>query len=391
MAEIKNLSDHGKWKDTPTMVQALEKLETASSSTPYVRGGSAPVNEREFESLEVTPGAYEFSYIEAHKGQTNNVGGLSISSIDPLGFDADSVYRSKAAATIRRIAPTNADMSLARMAGELRQWKDLLGVPKLSSSFAGKVGLQWDFGIKPTISDLENLFKSVKKMDSHYRQFVRDSGTQVRRSREVVLVNDTYEAVTSPASSSNEVDKIFTSGPVKFRRTHRDAYTYRSENSWQVYCNRRIVLRSFATFQYAAATRKGFGASASAYLDKAKHALGGGLNASTAYQLTPYSWLLDWYYDFGSLIEFQEGIADYSTVMSRCGFVVEEQQVVSVSAVPKADTSSYPWHSAAGASYATGRLQRRRRGSPYSMEPGWPTNASQLRILAMLGLTFLPG
>lgn len=393
MVEIENLSAHGKWKDTPTMVQALEKLETASSAAPYVRGGPAPVHERDFESFECVPKPYFFSYGEVGTTlDTLNNGGLAITSIDPLGFESDDHYRSIAAKAIRDTAPTNADFSLARMAGELRQWKDLLKVPRITNNpgYAGKVDLQYEFGVKPTISDLQGMLQSVQKMDSHWKQFIRDSGSQVRRQTERILDEDTYEALSTPYSGQTEYDKTFELGPVQLRRVHRDGYAYRSENAWQVYCNRRVVLRSFATFVYYASVRKGFGASAASYLDKARFALGGGLNASTAYQLTPYSWLFDWFYDFGSLIEFQEGIADYSTVMSKCGFVVEEQQTASVAAVPRTNTTKYPRHAAEGVVYAFGKAQRRRRGSPYSLEPNWPTNPSQLRILTALGLSFIP-
>lgn len=391
-AEIQNLSDHGKWKDIPTMLQALEKLETAASPSPYIRGSEAPVNERDYESFSSTPMPFSFTYKESWypKVLREATGGLVIKAIEPLGFDPDGYYRGKAAAILRDIAPTNADLSLARMAGELRQWKDLLGVPKLSSpGYAGKVDLQYEFGIKPTLSDLRALMKSVERMDSHFKQFVRDSGSLVRRSREVILEEDTFRSVSEPSLNYGMV--TFNVGPVQISRAHYDGYYYRSENAWDVYCNRRIVLRPFATFQYFASARKGFGSSASSFLDKARYALGGGLTASTAYQLTPYSWLLDWFVDFGSLLEFQEGVADYSTVMSRCGFVVEEQQVASVAAVAAKNTTSYPSHTATGTARAFGKLQRRRRGSPYSLNPNWPTDPGQLRILTSLGLSFLPG
>jgi hypothetical protein len=132
------------------------------------------------------------------------------------------------------------------------------------------------------------------------------------------------------------------------------------------------------------------------YSQLAQRLVGGGANAETIYDLTPYSWLVDWFFDIGGVIAYQQNLADNQMIAIRKSFSVIEQVYASARIVDytydssgvvgayklarpvrfNANTAIYRWK----------RVQRG-VGNPYSVTPTWSLSKQQWAIAAAMGLS----
>lgn len=395
--KLQSYSDHSTWGDTLTLVQALERIEYATTSSPRNRGNAGTVNnDRDYQVREVANGTAQFEYVDGWV-HYKNVGHLGLYDVDPISWppDEDDV-RSKAGALLRNTAPTRPDMDLAVSFGELIQAKGLLiprgkpakvgGQASLASDvkLAGSAHLWANFGIVPTARDIASLCEAVINMDSKFDDFVRASGKLVKRKKERVLDEDSIDQRYTLAVA--DPDRIFKLGPCTVHFAHADGYYYRWEPAIRIHVERKKILRAYCTWEYFVGDPNGYLSRKDAYLEKAKRALGGGITASSIYALTPYSWLLDWCVDFGSILAFQQQVADYSLTWRNCGFVVEENLAASAQLVAR-PYGTYTGVKASGEAYFRGKRQMRRGGSPYSLKPGIPSDPKQIAILGALGLS----
>jgi len=125
--------------------------------------------------------------------------------------------------------------------------------------------------------------------------------------------------------------------------------------------------------------------------------LGSGLSADVIYDLTPYSWLLNWVKNFGSVLSYQEALTGADVVADAHGFTIRQIKRVGWTA----SWSENPYGSlfyvtsqSAPVGTAYTRSDRRKAGtSPYSLTTGsWDSlSGSQWAILGALGLASAPG
>jgi hypothetical protein len=255
--------------------------------------------------------------------------------------------------------------------------------------------LNWVFGVNPTAQDLAKAASAVVDADVHIREFLSSERHQLRRSR--ITVRDEFHGATTgfnPSATSIDSQSISLDGKEWGLLTMwapprgRDALGLRG-SPWTVYgsVHATAVLKQFATWEYFIPRPTGFPGRLDSYRRKAEQVLGSGLSASTVYDLTPWTWLANWFFDVGGLLRYQETVATNSVVASRSGWVYETRvscdAYMTPSTVPIQERSlgGYPLLN------AVSRKQTRRAGGPYGIVQPWSLSSNQAAIVAALAVT----
>jgi hypothetical protein len=276
------------------------------------------------------------------------------------------------------LAPNAPHNSVYTSLGELRN-DGLPDTPFLSffkkndaRSLSEKIGGEWlnyQFGLAPTISDINAIIDTVQKAEKLTKQYLRDSGRHVRRRYDMDPVRSVSSGVISAASSTRvpvgtNASMWSSVGPV-------------------VYQDETTIQRSFSgCYSYFVDETSLNGAMG--WLDKTNYLYGWKPDPSAVYNLTAWSWLLDWFTNTGDVVDnISLYLEDPSLV--RYAYIMEHRKVVR--------TITQDVVSNDGASYTASvvlktEIKKRRRINPlYWGLKEDALNARQLSILAALGLT----
>lgn len=239
----------------------------------------------------------------------------------------DLQYGTKA---IKESIPTKSDAHVTQLLAELKQ-----DLPRglIASTFAHKrfnprgVGddyLNYVFGIAPTISDIQDICKVIVSFDDRLNQYLRDNGQFVRRrfdfpvkrvSRSItrderVALSGTEALVSNSAWASNfahEREDILGTAELTEERSERYYFT--------------------GAFQYYLASAITPGGAIEQGAQIARKLLGiDGLTVDLAYQLTPFTWLLDWFANVGDLISNGEAF-NRDNLVIRYGYLMRETRI----------------------------------------------------------------
>jgi hypothetical protein len=271
----------------------------ASEATPlnitYFSGGGAVMN-----NYVGTQCAYQSSI------NLSPLAELTVSEVQAL-----MAYGSTA---ISRCIPTNPVSGLANFLGELR--RD--GLPSLPGAQMrdnvdqmrkgiGSEYLNLEFALKPTISDLRKFASVVKDHDRVLRQYERDSGKPIRRKYSF----PTQKTVTNSVISTNYrpsgvPSKYFPSGGTLSLETVTTVDRWFS-GSFCYYLNTgdggmRDKLQS--------------------YEQKANKLLGTRITPELLWNLAPWSWASDWFFNTGDVLTNVSAFLHDGLVMRR-GYVME--------------------------------------------------------------------
>jgi hypothetical protein len=236
----------------------------------------------------------------------------------------------KGTVAVAATAPTNQIANAASAVGELLQ--DLPAIPgvalwesrlKAVATLAAGADefLNYVFAISPTIGDMHDFLKGVHTIDKVVDQFIRDAGRPVRRSFHFPIERDESESVLtdiwSPAgmglsqadgtaynqfnSQAHNAFPGYTT--VRKRVTEREiwfsgAFTYHIPNGYDIHSRgdrRRLMAKLF----------------------------GAQPDLNTLWQLTPWSWAVDWVSDAGSFVKNLQNLISYGTIL-RYGYVMEK-------------------------------------------------------------------
>ena len=240
----------------------------------------------------------------------------------------------KGATAVAAVSPTNQIANAASAIGEALQdipaipgvalWESRLKALGTVAAGASEF-LNYVFAVSPTISDITDFIKGVDKVDKLVDQFIRDSGRSVRRefhypkerSETVTTLPHTYspagwfELINQPGKSQCVFAGTY--GPAipgyETRRTRvveretwfSGAFTYHLPNGYDKHSQlaRRALMARF---------------------------LGASPDLNTLWQLTPWSWAVDWFTDAGSFVKNLQSLITYGTVL-RYGYVMETTTV----------------------------------------------------------------
>lgn len=321
-------------------------------------------------------------------------------------WPSQSVITSSGDSLLRQSAPTKAEINLTRSLGELRDFPAMLRATKIPSfhSVAATAGqyLNMVFGLQPTLSDLKKTAETVVKAGPILGDYIRQERVRTRRQGTRILGSYSNSGVTGFfASGTAPVSLSF--GPMSARVAYLVPGSpsgfddvLKAQVAWSVAARRRLVTSS--TYEYYIPQPSGVHGRLRRYVQLAERLAGSGLGADTIYDLTPYSWLVDWFVDVGGLISYQQNVVDNQLVSVRKSISVIEEISGSASlshvdydrnTIVGAWRLKEPIHLDSGGE-ATIRWKKlhREKGNPYSITPAWTGfSRQQWAILAAMGLS----
>jgi hypothetical protein len=284
-----------------------------------------------------------------------------------------AILDARGATLISRCIPTNPVSDASTFLGELRErlpslpMKSMMKSP--SSSKAGGEYLNIEFGIKPIISDLKKFHHAHTESEKILAQLERDSGRMIRRKRgmppETEEETHTYWGpLTGPVGA--DIDSYLVTGgditrTIKTERRYwfSGAFTYYlpEKEGW-----RRTIAEMDSLYGIVP-------------------------DANTLYQLTPWSWLADWFANYGDVIKNLQAFSEdglvlrYGYVMCHTKRTVTEtwrgQIPISGGYRPLTFSNSYVWET-----------KQRKKATPYGFGLSFDGFSSrQLAILTALGLS----
>jgi len=235
-----------------------------------------------------------------------------------IGSSKDSIIE-KGATAVARCKPTNSVADTSTFLGELIK-DHLPRVPgialwerKLKALVSvGDEFLNTAFGWAPLVSDVKSIASGIRHADSVLRQFERDSGNLVRRQYHFEPEKSTYRSM--------------------FRHNvpcwYGDSNTVGQVNEYlgfgDVFLTVETVKECWFSggFTYYVPQGKDYREKLIRNALEADKVFGTNLTPETLWELTPWSWAIDWFSNAGDVVSNLSDMATYGLVM-RYGYVME--------------------------------------------------------------------
>jgi hypothetical protein len=301
----------------------------------------------------------------------------SLDEMIPLApYGSNSAMDAHGTTAISRGAPTSPSVSLYQTLGELRAE----GLPRFGlntmkertrrAKNAGDDYLNVQFGWMPLVSDMRGYAKLMKTSDEVIRQYKRDADRPVRRRMEML---NTVTRSTGTGGSGVWTDPLPSSkflGSGGVRRWHQEVQTRVWFSGAFIY---HLPLTDSAMDKLALQVKL------------ADRLLGISPTPDRLWELTPWSWFVDWFSNTGDILTNLRAFLFDNLVMPY-GYVMQETKVTRT------------W-TLEGAKTITGRpitcsttiehlAQKRRQANPFGFGLTWDgLSPYQISILGALGLT----
>lgn len=400
------------WGNVVSLIAAYDEIGYEYFAKPE---RAFVVNDRDYSESRWAPGQFSLA-VQLRRDdpayrQTSD-GVISIESVSPSIWPTKptpSHLASLASGMMRRSVPTASEINLVRVLGESRDaplmFRAANYVPRSPKEAAGSF-LNYVFGIAPTVSDLQKVAETVVSSSSIVRNYVRQEKVRLRRNQSEELWSSSgYGLVKNKNSLYLNKNQSISFGPLLTKCSYilpswsSSGYDYviAPTISWSWKASRSVSM--FATFEYFIPRPTNILGRLNRYNQLAQRLLGGGLDASTVYDLTPFSWLADWFVDIGGLLRYQSAVSANQVAASSSGYSYWEQLEASVAYMSiRRDPSGIAggWQLlSSDFSPCVGtfrwRSHTRRKGGPYSLSPTWDLSQQQWAILGALGLARSPG
>lgn len=294
---------------------------------------------------------------------------------------SESELTSLGATAIARCKPTNSVADVASALGEIIKdglpslighttWQERTSVARKG----GKEFLNAEFGWLPLKNDVEKFLKAVNRADAVLKQYERDAGKVVRRRYNFPVHKERYDEIVGtnqvgflqPAS----IDMIATGTPlgtvtrtveIERRRWFSGAFTYALPSG---YDSRNAMQR------YALMADVVYGASPS---------------PDTLWELSPWSWAVDWVSNTGDVISNITDWAQHGLVM-RYGYIMEHSIVKHTYSI---DKSGYKSNKIVVPPLTlVTETKLRRRANPFGFGITWDgLSPLQVAIAGAIGIT----
>jgi hypothetical protein len=235
--------------------------------------------------------------------------------------------------------------------------------------------LSYEFGWKPVASDIQDFAKSVVNAEAILTQYERDSGRTVRRRWS--FPPEESQQTTLYRSSDTVYLPVSTTAMYKSPAVTGFVYRIRKTSV------RRWFSGSFTYYLPQGNSPKDKFAGA---IQDAKKLYGITPTPETVWNLTPWSWAVDWFSNVGSVLS---NISDWAIdgLVMRHGYIMEHSRVD--------DTYVYIGDNGLRSPSLrpemltlTAEVKKRRQASPYGFGITWSGfKPRQLAILAALGIT----
>jgi hypothetical protein len=288
---------------------------------------------------------------------------------------------------IKRSLPTRASSNTTQALAEL--FSEGLRIPNLdfkpdmvaarnAHRLAADEFLTYQFAWKPLWGDIVSTINSLKKANAIIRQFSRDSGRFVRRRSSLPVETKTTETVTGDTNTG-------IGAPVNnigWRRLTGNTYT--STYTTDVWFS--------GSFTYFVPVSKDTLTELERFEALANKVLGVRAQADTLWELTPWSWLVDWIANVGSVLSNAVSFQNDELVM-RYGYLMRRTRITTVCSAhfdrPVGDTGQR--QDLIVSNTFRSDVKERMRATPFGF--GLTTDAfsgRQWAILAALGISRAP-
>ena len=309
-----------------------------------------------------------------------------VGTVDPAtpSYPSAATIAADGRRAISYTIPTAPEAGIAAALAELRE-----GLASLPGVILAKNGirhraigseyLNLEFGVKPLIRDVEKAAASVLDHTAKIRQLMKNSGTPVRRK---MLLYDTALA-TGPT--------VYTANPSWVQPTGFSASDYSVSYGNVSYTD---LLKSRAYFSgaysYLISESHSILGKLVQYEQQANYLLGTRITADVIWELTPWSWLLDWQGDLGVFFKNVSLLSSDSTVL-RYGYIMHHtlcERKRTQRFISPYTTDGYKTLMSTSTIYR----KTRTRSTPYGFGVALASLTSrQWSILGALGLSRSPG
>lgn len=285
--------------------------------------------------------------------------------------------------------PTAPEAGLATFLGELREaLPQAIGIQTLKAQSrqpGGKIlslgdeHLNYQFGLKPFANDLAKLAYSVTQASALIRKMKKDSGGVLHRR---ATLQDTTTTSILPSESSMVYLPRMASNDM-------ENYAYGSAFGGSTTITETTVTKVWfsGAFSYFLADSHDLISKLEGYEQLANQLLGTRITPETVWELTPWSWLLDWKADLGTFFRNVSLLSGDSTVL-RYGYVMHnivrrrQKTVVGINARTGASVPSVCWVA------KNSETKQRTAATPYGfgLNPD-SFSGSKWAILSALGMS----
>jgi len=284
-------------------------------------------------------------------------------------------------AAINRTIPTVPVVSLSNVIGELYHdglpailgstiWK----AKSLKQGFkaSGSEYLNFQFGWKPFVSDLKSICRTAIRAREHLAKYERESGRIIGRHLEFPVDRDNtitvtgnralYPAIISTAFVGSALAPLSTHSWSDSRYWFEGTYSYYLP---PMSSTRSKILR---------------------YASEAEKLLGLQITPEVIWNLAPWTWLSDWFANFGDIISNFSALGKDNCVLRR-GYIMCTTHSGITYTHPGSNLKGYGNTGSVSQSFiTTGKL--RQKASPYGFGVTWlDFTPRQIAILAALGIS----
>ena len=299
------------------------------------------------------------------------------SDLDELGTTA-----------ISEVAPTNPASNLATLLGEVKKdgipsipgiltWKKRTEIAKA----AGSEYLNYQFGWRPLVEEVLSVGSAARHSRDLIHQHRRDEGRNVRRGFDFGTDTSTTEKTAgvnqhallfSEDSSGGNIDGLFQSSGTGNLLTTREEISSRKWFS--------------GAFTYALPSRTDSFRRMLGYGSEADKLFGITITPEVLWELTPWSWAVDWFTNAGDVISnvTQFGLAG---LVMRYGYMMEEHSLIRTNTLSRMALKGQE-ASACAPSTSQQISKARRPANPFGFGfTGVDLSPTQVAITIALGLT----
>lgn len=284
---------------------------------------------------------------------------------------------------IARTIPTNPIGGIATFIGELKRdgLPSLPGLQALANkrqsmpkNMADEL-LNWEFAVKPFISDLQKFAVAAKDSEKILKQYRRDSGRNVRRRYTFPLEKEESEVVQNYPTGLPDTPAPFLN---LFQNRSQIQYTVKTKKSRQVYFS--------GCYTYYLDPGESALEKAGRFSQEANKLLGTRITPDVIWNLTPWSWAADWVSNMGDLAHNYSALQNDGLVM-RYGYIMEHSVSERIHTVRGLQPYQGYYPSEVTETYRTIR-KRRLSATPYGfgLDTGGFT-PRQWAILVALGIS----
>jgi hypothetical protein len=278
------------------------------------------------------------------------------------------------AAAYNKARPGRPGVDLALIVGELRDLPQLFKMGFKSFKDLGGNYLNYQFGWAPMVSDFKKFLRTTETLANRLAWLKRNNGRIVRSSCEL---HD-----TRTEGESGTVGSFV--GPLLHSTLHSGLTPF-ADGTWEVVDTQRVWFEG--NWQYhikdidspetiRRLTRKLYGLQ---------------LTPSLLYNLTPWTWLADWFVNLGDIVSNLDGTAADNLSSTSAYLMCHTKRVVKYQCHGYryyANTTNWPLNSVSAVLDATFERKQRMRAVPFKFDLTFDSfSMRQLRILSALGLS----